>query len=484
MERNRQVNILDESRKPHLTIFMLAWPVFVEQIFTTLVNFVDAAMVGSLGKEATAAVSISASPIGLFNNLALAFGVGITALVAQARGAGDEERLRKLVRHALLAFLYIGVPVALCLLFLYRRIPDWMGAEESVLELAAQYNLIIGFGRFFSLMTALLHAAFRGYGDTKAPMRANLALNVVNVIGNFLLIYPTRTLTVLGVSFTMPGAGWGVAGAGMATALGMFTAGLIALHNAFKKSNPYRITLKGWQWLKPDLSICRSVFHISAPTVLERFCLTSGSILTSSSIASLGTASVAARSLCLKAESLSWMPALAFQTAITTLVGQALGARKPELAERFVRVCIRVGGSVMFITGVALFVFAKPIIGVFTPDQEVIEMAAFCLRLEAMIQVPQVIGWIFSGALRGAGDTRAIFLINASTSWGFHVPCLILSIRVFGLNLVQAYWVICAEIVIRMVVYWLRYRGGKWKNTVLRAKKEDGGKVASSAGTN
>ena len=191
-----------------------------------------------------------------------------------------------------------------------------------------------------------------------------------------------------------------------------------------------------------------------------------------SSIASLGTVSVAASSLCGTAESLSYMPAFAFQMAITTLVGQALGADRPQLAEKFVKISNWLGGTIMFFTGAALFIFAEPIIGVFTPDQEVIVMAAACLRVEAAIQVPQVIGWIYSGALRGAGDTGVIFYINAATNWGIRTLGMLLGIRVFGLQLEQAYIVVAVEITVRMVLFYFRYRGGKWKTVMQRMEKK------------
>ena len=453
MAIKRYVDILDETRKPYKTIFMLAWPVFVEQISTTLVNFVDTAMVGSLGKEATASISISNSPNMAIVGIMTALGVGITTSVAKAAGSGDEGLMHKLMRHVLLIALYMGIPAALLMAALCRLIPLWMGGEPAILDTAAQYNLITGLGRMFSFSAVCLHAAFRGYGDTRSPMVANLTMNGVNVVGNYLLIFPTRTITVLGRSFTMPGAGWGVVGAGVATAIALAVCGSIALYNAFKKSNPYRIRLeKGWYKLEWELS--RSIFKISLPAMLERFCLTPASILVSSSIASLGTASLAARSLCLTAESLSYMPAFAFQTAITTLVGQSFGAKRLDLADRFTRVCLQVAGVVMFFTGLALFVFAESIISVFTPDREVIVMAAACLRVEAVIQVPQVIGWIYSGALRGMGNTRIGFILNAITNWTIMVPGMVLGIRLFGLPLVQVYWVVGVEIVVRSVLFW------------------------------
>ena len=137
----------------------------------------------------------------------MALGVGITALVARAAGAGDFDLVKKLMRHAMMVIFYIGLPITILTASLSRMIPFWMGAGEDILDTATQYNLIVAFGRFFSLAAMVLNSAFRGYGDTKTPMKLNLIMNVINVIGNFLLIYPTRVISVLGFSFTMPGAG-------------------------------------------------------------------------------------------------------------------------------------------------------------------------------------------------------------------------------------------------------------------------------------
>ena len=113
-----------------------------------------------------------------------------------------------------------------------------------------------------------------------------------------------------------------------------------------------------------------------------------------------------------------------------------------------------------------LFIFAEPIIGVFTPDPEVIAIAAACLRVEASIQVPQLIGWIYSGALQGAGDTKVIFYINAATNWGIRTTGMLVAIRLLHMPLVEAYIVVGVEISLRMVLFWLRYRSGKWKTVM------------------
>ena len=468
----KKLNVTDESRSTFMTIILLAWPVFVEQIFSTLVSFADTAMVGSLGATATASISISNSPIFLLNGIIMSLGVGITALVARATGAGNIDLVKKLMRHTLLVILYVGVPITAIVLLLSRQIPLWMGAGEDIIDTAARYNFIVSCGRIFSLTSMILNSAFRGYGDTKTPMKANMIMNIVNVVGNFLLINPTRELTVWGFTFTMPGAGWGVDGAAVATAIGMTVAGCIALRNAFKKKNEYRISFKEKGSLLPDRDLTKQIFKISLPAMLERMCMSSSGIFVTSSIATLGTANIAANSLCLSAESLSFMPAFAFQMAITTLVGQSLGAEKPKLAEKFVKTTMIMGVVVMLITGGALYIFSEQLIGIFTPDKEVIKIAAECLELMALIQAPQVAAWIFSGVLRGSGDTTVNFYISASTNWGVRTLFSVIAIRFMGLPLLASFAVMAIEICVRLALLYIRYRSGKWKTIMKKIEKK------------
>ena len=467
----KALNVTDESRSAVMTVILLAWPVLLEQIFTTLVSFADTAMVGSMGAQATAAVSISNSPIFLLNGIIMSLGVGITTLVARATGAGNQELVQKLMRHAILALLYIGMPIALLTVALHRMIPLWMGADVDILDAAATYNLITSLGRPFMIASMILNSAFRGYGDTKTPMILNLVMNLVNVTFNFLLIYPTRELTVLGYTFTMFGAGWGVAGAAAATALGMMLAGIMAFVVAFRKTNPYRVSFGGMKGFLPEKGLSKQIFTISLPAMLERIFMSSSGIFVTSSIATLGTLNIAANSLAMSAESLSYMPAFAFQMAITTLVGQSLGAKKPKLAEKFVVTTQTLGVIVMCFTGLGLYVFAEPILRVFTPDEDVIAIAAQCLRLIAFIQPPQLMAWVFGGALRGAGDTKSVFYITAFTNWAIRTLFSVLAIRVWGFGLYSTMVVMCIEIGIRMFLLFLRYRSGKWKHTLQPVEK-------------
>ena len=466
MEKKTRLDVTDESRAVWKTVVLLAWPVFVEQIFTTLVQMADTAMVGSLGKEATAAVTISNAPVFLLNGVIMSLGVGITALIARAVGESDIARVRKLMHHTLLAILYIGVPICAIVLALSKAIPLWMGAEPNVLDLAWRYNFIVSLGRFFFIPSMVLNSAFRGYGDTKTPMVVNLITNIVNVILNFFLIYKTRPLNILGFEMIMPGAGWGVQGAAAATAVGMIVGGLLAFYIAFRKSNEYRISLKGG--FKPDMPLTKLISKISIPAMLERIFMSSSGIFVTSAIASLGTVAVASNSLSLTAESMSYMPAFAFQMAITTLVGQALGAKKPDLATRFVRVTMGMGTVVMAAATAGLFIYANPIIGLFTKDAEVIALASACLRIVALIQIPQMAAWVLGGVLRGAGDTNTVFIVTAVTNWCIRTLFSVVCVRLLHMDLLAVMYVMCLEILVRLAWLFIKYKQGSWKTYMER----------------
>ncbi len=461
MAKKRVFDINDTSKSPARLIFLLAWPVFLEQIFTTLVSYADTAMVGALGKNATASVSISNSPIFLLNGIIMSLGVGITTLVAQATGAGEKALVKKLIRHAVMIILYLGVPMTLIIALLHRAIPQWMGADPEILDTAAQYNLIVSAGRLFSLMSMTLNSVFRGYGDTKTPLKANLTMNIVNIVGNYFLINPTHEVQLFKkFIFTVPGAGWGVAGAAAATAFSMFVGGMFTLLVAFLRKNGFEISLK--ESYRLDWKLMKKIFRISLPAMLERICMSSSGIFVTKSVATLGTVSVAANSLALTAESLSFMPGFAFQMAATTLVGQCIGANRLDRAKIFTRTTCIIASVVMLFTGALIYIFSTQIISFFTPDAEVIELSAAYLRVVAFLQIPQVLCWVFSGALRGAGDTQYNFYITAATNWGIRTLFSILMIRVFGFGLVSLGYVCLVETCVRLGLLFLRYRGGKW----------------------
>lgn len=474
-----QLDLTDERHSPIKVITWLAWPLFIEQILSTLVSFVDTAMVGRLGAAASASISISNSFVFLINGAVMALGVGLTTYVARSVGAKDYEAAKSYIRHALLILLLVGLPLALLTIALYRQIPAWMGADGDYIDQARDYLLITSIFRIFSMTMMVLGSVYRGRGDTKTPLYINTVVNLMNVAGNYLLINGPHVIKInldalnIHWSINMIGAGMGVRGAALSTGISWLLGGVTLTVMLFLKNDPTRISLK--ESYRPDLALIRRVVAISIPAMLERISMSLSGIVVTSSIATLGVYSVAANGVYSTAESLSYMPGFAFQTSATTLVGQSLGAKKPELARRYTRYTITLGVVVMTLAGICLFVFARPLVSIINSDPSVIEIAERCLKVVAFVQPVQVVAWIYAGAMRGAGDTRFAFYITAFTNWTFRALGVLLVIRVFGLQLPHAVACMCLDQAARAVLMYLRYRSGKWMYAIKdRAPSKNG----------
>ena len=458
--KQHTVSVVDSGRSPLSVIVLLAWPIFLEQVLVALVQSIDTAMVGSLGAAATASVSISQNPINLINSVILALGVGFTTMIARAVGAGQLDYARTLIRQAILVVIALGLPLSVMTFCLARQIPQWMGAEAAIIPDAAAYIRIIALSMLFRGMMMVLTAIYRGFGDSHTPMLVNGGINLFNIIGNYLLIYPTHTVQLLGREWTIWGAGWGVSGAAASTSLAEVAGALVLLALCFTRSGPMHISPR--DNFRPQWGTLREVFTVSTPIIFERFTTSGAFVVTSAIIASLGTVSIAANSLAAQAESLSFMPGFAFGTAVTTLVGQSLGAQRVPLANRYVRLTCVIGSIVMFFTGCVLFLGSEHIIALFTPDPEVIRLGGILLRILALIQVPQVLAMIWSGALKGAGDTRSPFLIILVSMWGVRILGSFVLVHFFGRDLPWVCAIACVDNVVRCGLFWRQMRRSPW----------------------
>lgn len=453
-------SVVDDQRNPLATIGILAWPIFLEQVLVSLTQAVDTAMVGSLGKQATAAVAISQSPNMLINGIFMALGVGFTSLIARSVGAQELERARRLMRQSILVVLALGVPLSGLLFLLARQIPMWMGGEPEILDMAADYNRILALALAFRGMAMMLTAIYRGYGDSRTPLKINVMVNLANVVGNFLMIYPTRTLELFGRSFTMFGFGWGVAGAAISTALSASMGGLLLLVLSFVRKTDMQLRFR--DGFAPDWKELSQVVNVSLPAMLERFTMSGAQIVVARVVATLGTAAVAAQNLAGNVEALSFMPGFAFGTAATILFGQSIGGQRPDLAVKYISLTIKLGCAVMLFMSLVLFFGSTVIVGLFTPDQEVIALGAILLKILAVIQIPQVIAMIYSGALRGAGDTKSPFLISLISMWGVRIVGALICVNLLHLGLPAVCVCMCTDNVVRCVLFHLRYRAGSW----------------------
>ena len=458
------VNIFDPNKKPIQIVFALAWPIFIENILSTLLHYVDAAMVGQLGAYATAAVSLLNQAMFLITGAVLAMGVGITALVARSIGAEDIPLAKKLTRHAVLLSIYLGIPMCIVYALLCPFLPLWLGAGPDVAPYATNYNLIVACGRPFAMFSMVMSSVLRGAGDTKTPLRINLFSNVVNAILNVLLIYETRDITVLGAKIHMWGAGLGVNGAALATAASMVVGFAFYLRYVFHHPSPIQISIH--ESYRFDFGLFKKVAGIGVPALFERISNQTAGMLITATVAILGTQALAANTLFNTAMELATMPCFSIGSAATTIVGQYLGAKRPEEAERYVYRIQRYGLAMIIAISAIIYVLASPLIGFFTIDGEVREMGAACLRIALFFQPFQLMSSVFAGGLRGAGDTRSTFLYIAVSNWLLRVAGSLLAIRVFGMVVTAIALFFGLDMTLRSFLFFLRFRSGKWKTIV------------------
>ena len=189
-------------------IFALAWPTMLEQLMQTAVQYVDTAMVGSLGTQATAAVGATGTVSWLVNSTISAVGVGFLAYISQAIGAGEQEKAKRASAQSVLAVLFLGLLFTGLTLGLSGYVPVWMQVDPAIQSLSATYFFVIYSPMLLRAATIIFGTVLRAAGDTKTPMRVGIYVNIINVVLNFLLIYPTRTVYLWNFSLWLPGAGW------------------------------------------------------------------------------------------------------------------------------------------------------------------------------------------------------------------------------------------------------------------------------------
>ena len=451
-------NLFRGHQAANRLVLRLAWPCVLENLTVIMISFVDAAMIGVLGPEATAAVGVNASPSWLLNGLVQALGVGGTAIVARLIGAGERDEAGRVSGLVFRMALAVSAFLMVLMLFAAPAVPVIMNADPAIREEATAYMryLALGFVPHFAGMA--MGALIRGAGNTRTPMIAGLLSNGLNVILNFLLIYAPRTVNVLGLSFFVWGAGMGVRGAAAASALATGISGLfLILSLAGKKS----VLPMHWR-VKWDGEMARRILRIAYPAALERAAINLGQMVFARMVSSEGVAVFAAHNQSIQVESVGYMPAYGFSVAATTLVGQSLGAGKPgearENGNRAILLCI----VLLVCVGVLMYIFAPFLISLLTPDSEVRRIGTMLIRICAFEQPFNAISIVTSGALRGAGDTKVPFVYALITMWGVRILFAWFTGVVLGLGVVGFWWSMVADLGVRSLLLYRRFRRGEW----------------------
>ncbi|MEG2354075.1 MAG: MATE family efflux transporter [Clostridium sp.] len=445
--------------------FKLALPAIIEMVMQTLLGFADMAMVGKLGVVAISAVGLSQTPTDTALGVFSAISVGATALVARAIGAKKEKEAGEVAKQALLVSVILALVFTVLALVFARSIISGMGAEPDVFPMGVAYFKITNLALPFMIITIIMSGVLRGIGDTKTPMLINGGANILNIIGNFFLIFPSRTIEIFGLEVFIPGAGLGVSGAAISTAVSRAIAGILILYIIFNSKSKLIVDVK--ERFKLNYLIIKRMLNIGIPAAIEQFLMRFGMLLFTRIIANLGTTVYAAHRVASTAESLSYNIGFGFALAATTLVGQYLGAEDPKMAEKSGFMAVNMGVIFMSCMGLILFFFPDLILGIFTNDPETLSQARVCLKIVAISQPFLAASMGFSGALRGAGDTRYVLVAAITGVWGVRLTLTYLFVIVFNFGLFGAWLVMGVDLGFRGLLLFVRFKRGRWKKIIV-----------------
>lgn len=436
-------------------ILSLALPTMLEQFLATAVQYIDTAMVGTLGTHATAAVGATTTVNWLINGTVSAIGVGFLSYISKACGAGDRDRAKRAAAQAVLVTLIVGIGFTVLALALSTRVPVWMRADPSIQELASQYFFVMYTPMLARSAILLFGNLFRAVGDSKTPMRVGLMVNLINVAGNLLLIYPTRVWHGL----TLYGAGWGVVGAAAASAAAYFVGGIVITVALWRHP---RISPRGFS-LKPESAILRPCLQVALPNALQRFATSLGYVAFAAMVNSLGETATAAHTIANTVESAFYVPGYGMQMAAATLAGNALGAGEHKKINHLAGMLLTLEVAMMVVSGGLLFLFAPNMMGLFSADAAVIALGAVVLRMVAVSEPFYGVSIILEGMMQGMGQTMLPFVIGVTGMWGVRIVGTFLCTQIFGMGLISAWACMIAHNLLIFVLLTACYRTGRWK---------------------
>ena len=444
-------------------VLALAWPTMLEQMLHTAVQYIDTAMVGSLGTTATAAVGSTTTVGWLVNSSISAMGIGFLAYISRACGAGEHQKARSASAQAVLVVLVLGTLFTAVTLSLSGYVPVWMQVDPAAQELSRWYFFILYLPMLPRTASIVFGTVLRAAGDTKTPMLVGLLVNIINVVLNLLLIYPVREVALFGRQWTIWGAGWGVLGAAAASAVAFAVGGVVITIALWRHAT---VSPKGFS-LKPDPQVLKPCLKVALPNMLQRFGTSLGYVAFASMINALGEVATAAHTIANTVESAFYVPGYGMQAAAATLSGNAIGAKDPQKMRDFTRVILWIEVGLMILSGGLLFAFAPSMMRLFTESTAVIALGAVVLQMVALSEPIYGVSIIIEGILQGAGKTSVPFVFNIIGMWGVRIVGTLVCTQMLDGGLIAAWGCMIAHNVLLFVLlltYWWRGRWNPLKN--------------------
>lgn len=437
----------------------LSIPAIISQISSIMMQFIDASMVGSLGAEASASIGLVSTTTWLFAGISVACATGFYVQVSHLLGSKDTVQARSVLRQSLVSVLLFSLAVSAIGVALSGPLPRWLGGDEAIRHDASMYFLIYMLTLPFLQMNMLSSGMLRSSGNMYTPSMLNVMMCILDVIFNFFLIFPTRTVDIGGMELTVPGAGLGVTGAALGTALATVIVAVMLLHSLCVKSPELNLKQEKGSY-RPTLKCLKNAVGIALPMGCERIIMCGAQIMSTVIIAPLGTIAIAANSFAITVESLCYMPGHGVSNAATTLVGQSIGAGRKDLTWRFAHISVWMGIAVMTFMGIVMYVGAPAMMGIMTPDAAVQDLGSRILRIEAFAEPMYAASIVVYGVFVGVGDTLVPSIMNLGSIWAVRLSLAALLAPELGL---EGVWIaMCIELCFRGAIFLVRLYRKKW----------------------
>ena len=443
--------MLDLSRKRlNRTIVTLAWPAILENLMHTSVYIVDSIFIGSLGTLAFAAVGQSSMI--LFTVVFVFYGIGVAtgAIVARNLGRGDRKSASEAAGQGIILGTSIGLFVASMGLMFGEDLMILLGTEPDVVARAQEYMPIVF---AFSVMRLFIYTSsgiLRAAGDTKTPMWITGIMNVFNIFADWVLIFGIGPFPEMGIT-----------GAAVATGSAYVLGASLLVYKLFHRHAKFRLHWSDLRRIKSDYM--RTIVRIALPNVGEQMVMQSAYFSFMWIVTSLGTTAMTAHFMTIRVEMVSFMPVFGLSMAVATIVGQSLGAERPEIAELCVKKAARIGLLAMSALGLIFVAVPGLLVGIYSPEPDVYKLAVVCVRIAALELPTSAILMIYTGAMRGAGDTLSPMLISIFGAIFLRIGMMYLLVIGLGWGLYGVWYGTAIDWGIRLVIAYFLFRRGRWK---------------------
>lgn len=442
-------------RERLLVVASLSWPAIMAQLSSILMEYIDAAMVGSLGAAASASIGLVATSTWLLWGMGGALSTGFAVQVAHFIGARKNDNARDVLRQSLIAVSILGLIMLGAGALISVKLPVWLGGNAEICPDASSYFLIVSLSLPFCYLTYLSSGMLRCSGNMVVPGLLNVLMCVLDVIFNFFLIFDSHK--VFGIE--LPGAGLGVSGAALGTGMAQLVTGATLIWFVMKRSSTLNFRNTKFSFGLSWRTIHRALV-IGAPIAAERIMMCGAQIITTIIVAPLGTAAIAANAFGITAESLCYMPGYGISDAAQTLSGQSLGAGRKDLTRGFGKITITLGIIVMTFMGVLMWVGAPLMMAILTPVESVRELGVSALRIEAFAEPMFAAAIVTYGVMVGAGYTFVPACINLGSIWVVRLSLAALLAPVMGLD--GVWLAMCIELCVRGAIFLITFAKANW----------------------